>query len=283
MNGAVWIVGAGPGDPELITRKGYALVHDADVIFYDALVDVELLRDVRAECVFVGKRRNFQAASQDEINERLAAAARDGKRVVRLKGGDPFVFGRGGEEVLYLLEQGIPCTVVPGVTAASAAAAAAQVPLTHRGMSASVRFVTGHRAGASTDNGRDGRAARTSTGETTVYYMAASTSGAAARAAIEDGADRSTPVALVWSATMDDETIATTTLGALADGKLAEQADAFPAPDAASRGLQDGGMPAGRRISAHLPPDGSPLIMIAGAVAALAQSAPQPTAAEEKA
>jgi uroporphyrin-III C-methyltransferase len=133
-NGHVTIVGAGPGDPELITVRGLTRVRGAEVLVYDRLVAPELVAEAPAECerIFAGKAKGFAALEQHEIEAVLIERARSGKRVVRLKGGDPYVFGRGGEEVTALVAAGIPVEVVPGLTSAIAAPAAAGIPVTHR-------------------------------------------------------------------------------------------------------------------------------------------------------
>ncbi|CDQ10988.1 Uroporphyrin-III C-methyltransferase [Acidithiobacillus ferrivorans] len=146
--GKVWIVGAGPGDPELLTLKAATLVGMADIIFHDALVNIRILAMARpdTQLVNVGKRGGQPSTSQVSIHTRMIHAARQGMRVVRLKGGDPFIFGRGGEECIALWTAGIDYEVVPGITSGSAAAAAVGVPLTYRTISQSVLFVTGHAA-----------------------------------------------------------------------------------------------------------------------------------------
>jgi uroporphyrin-III C-methyltransferase/precorrin-2 dehydrogenase/sirohydrochlorin ferrochelatase len=146
--GEVVLAGAGPGDPELVTMGARAVLADADVVFHDALISSAVLGlcSPRARLVDAGKRGGRRSASQSAINEAMIAAAREGNLVVRLKGGDPFLFGRGGEEVLALERAGIPVRVIPGVSAALAAPAAAGIPVTHRGVAASVAFITGHRA-----------------------------------------------------------------------------------------------------------------------------------------
>ena len=143
--GSVSLVGAGPGDPELWTVRAVKRLEDADLVLYDALVDVEALRRVtRAQCFSVGKRARRDSVPQETINRLMIRAAKQGKRVVRLKGGDPFVFGRGGEELLALVDAGVPVEVVPGVTTAVAAAAMAGIPVTHRGVASAFLVLAGH-------------------------------------------------------------------------------------------------------------------------------------------
>ncbi len=144
--GIVHLVGAGPGDPDLLTCKAHRLLQSADVVVYDRLVSPAILDEIPAGVsrIHVGRRSGHHALSQDEINALLVRLARGGREVVRLKGGDPFIFGRGSEEALYLRRHGIPFDVVPGVTAAAACSAYAGVPLTHRGLSRGVQLVTGH-------------------------------------------------------------------------------------------------------------------------------------------
>lgn len=145
MTGRVSLVGAGPGDPELLTLKAVRRLEEADLVLYDALVDTDTLRfAARARRFFVGKRAGRPAITQDAINRLMIREARRGHRVVRLKCGDPFVFGRGGEEALALAAAGIPCEVVPGVTSAIAAPLLAGIPVTHRGLASAFVVVSGH-------------------------------------------------------------------------------------------------------------------------------------------
>ena len=145
VTGSVALVGAGPGDPELWTVRGLRRIQDADLVLYDALIDAESLRRfTNAQCFCVGKRAGRASVRQETIHRLMIRAARAGKRVVRLKGGDPFVFGRGGEEAIELARAGIPCEVVPGVTTAVAAPELAGIPVTHRGLASGFLVIAGH-------------------------------------------------------------------------------------------------------------------------------------------
>ena len=220
QRGAVYIVGAGPGDPDLLTFRAHRLMQQADIVFYDELVGPEVLNYVRrdAERVYVGKIKNHHSKSQEAINELLAEHARAGKRVLRLKGGDPFVFGRGGEELDYLRKQGIETVVVPGITAALGCAAATGIPLTHRDYASSVTFLTGHT--------RDGELATdwrvlARPDQTLVVYMGLSNAASLAAKLLVAGLPRDTPVAIVERGTRPDQRVTT---GVLSDLKaLAER------------------------------------------------------------
>ncbi len=212
--GRVSLVGAGPGDPDLLTLKAARRLADADVVYHDALVPQDVLARVRADAtlVDVGKRAGGHGATQQAIHAELIAAARRGLEVVRLKGGDPFVFGRGGEEIEALREAGVAYEVVPGVTAALGCAAYAGIPLTHRDVARAVRFVTAHcreglvRAVASRLSARE---------ETLVVYMALGLARELADALIAAGNPADTPVALVAEGTREAQRVVQSTLARL--------------------------------------------------------------------
>ncbi len=230
--GRVWIVGAGPGDPELLTLKARRLLDEAEVIFYDALVSVGTLRSVGAARVFVGKRKGFRSFAQEEINRMLLEAAVAGKRVVRLKGGDPFIFGRGGEEVLYLRDHGVACEVVPGVSALLGAAASLQVPLTHRGVAASLALCAGVPSiGARTVVGEDqGPGFALPSADTLAVYMAAAALREIAGELLARGWLPGTPAALIHNATLPDERVWHSSLDKLAAGEIAGVEGELPTP-----------------------------------------------------
>jgi len=214
--GWVGIVGAGPGDPELITLKALQLLQRADVVLYDNLVNRAILDYARrdAEQIYVGKKRAFTGARQDDIHERMLSAAKAGKNVVRLKGGDPFIFGRGGEEIASLVEEGVQCIVVPGITAALGAASYAGIPLTYRNLSQSVRFVTGHRARGSIEiDWRD----FAKPGQTLVFYMGLFNLPQISALLIENGLAPETPAALVENATLPQQRVLVGTIADLPD------------------------------------------------------------------
>ena len=221
--GIVHVVGAGPGDPELLTLKALRLIQAADVVVYDRLVAPEILDYARrdAERIDVGKAPGKHPVPQDQINQILMDRAKSGKRVVRLKGGDPFVFGRGGEEIAFLDEHGVESQVVPGVTAALACAAAAGIPLTYRECAQAVTFLTGHgAAGAAADHDW---AALAKSGHTVAVYMGVACSGQIAAKLIDHGMRPEMPVAIIENGTRDRQRVFAGRLDALADLILSHQ------------------------------------------------------------
>ncbi|MDX1576732.1 MAG: siroheme synthase CysG, partial [Kiloniellales bacterium] len=215
--GSVAIVGAGPGDPDLLTLRALTALQSADVVVYDRLIGPEILDRARrdAERIYVGKAKGHHAASQDEINALLLEHAREGKRVVRLKGGDPFIFGRGGEEVEFLRRHRIAVDLVPGITAATAAAASAGIPLTHRRLAQAVTLVTGH--GAADDSGEPDVdwAALAGANHTVALYMGLTNAGRVAEQLMSNGRSPGTPVAVVSKASLPDQRIEIGRLGEL--------------------------------------------------------------------
>lgn len=206
--GRVILVGAGPGDPELLTLKAIRALKSADVILIDNLVGAGVLEHARreAEIIPVGKAKGRHSKTQAEINALILAHAKAGKTVVRLKGGDPFIFGRGGEEIDTLRASGIACEVVPGITAATAAAASLQIPLTHRDISHSVIFLSGHSAGDGSANFHHLDLKALGEGRNTLaVYMGVATAGALARALIDAGWSPAMPVLAVERASHPDE------------------------------------------------------------------------------
>ena len=211
----VYLVGAGPGDPELLTCKARRLIETADTVVYDRLVAGEILDLIPMGVARfnVGKRSGFHPVPQDEINALLVALAKDGRRVVRLKGGDPFLFGRGSEEAAYLAAAGIVCEVVPGVTSASGCAAALGVPLTHRGMAEGVRLLTGHcREDAELDFDWQGLA---DPDTTLVVYMGFANIGRIAQRLMLYGLDAATPAVAVCNGTTPRQRHVCATLGTI--------------------------------------------------------------------
>jgi len=216
MSEPVWLVGAGPGDPELLTRKAERLLTEADVIFHDALVGPSILALARpdAELIGVGKRSGRHSKDQAEINTLLAVAARAGKRVVRLKGGDPSIFGRSSEEIEHLSALGISVRICPGITAASAAAAGGLASLTLRGLARRLTFVTAHaRKGDMLDLDWKALAAPDST---VVVYMGRAAAPEIGRQLIASGRDPETPVMIAVNVSLPDERLVRGRLSALA-------------------------------------------------------------------
>jgi len=201
-HGSVSIVGAGPGDPDLLTLKALRAISNADIIFYDDLVTDGVLDRIRrdAERVFVGKRRGRPGIGQDEINRLVLAAAEEGKRVVRLKGGDPFIFGRGGEELEYLRAANIPVTVVPGISAALGCAAEAEIPLTLRDVATKLVLLTAHRV----EQGAVDWSALAASDTTAVIYMGLSMATSIRDGLLGAGRDPATPVAVLARGTWAD-------------------------------------------------------------------------------
>ncbi|MFN8497503.1 MAG: uroporphyrinogen-III C-methyltransferase [Anaerolineae bacterium] len=227
-SGQVYLVGAGPGDPELITVKGLQCLRRADVIVYDRLVSEDLLDEARpgAELIYAGKAPRQQALTQDEINALLVARARAGKTVVRLKGGDPFVFGRGGEEAEACAAAGVACAVVPGVSSAVGVPAGAGIPVTHRGVSGAFAVVTAHRADAEGAGDVDwGALARV---DTLVILMGVERLPHIVARLFAHGRVADTPVAIIESGTLPGQRVTTGTLADIV-GRASEAAVQSPA------------------------------------------------------
>ncbi len=211
MYGEVYVVGAGPGDPDLLTLKALQLMQKADIVLYDSLVSPGVLERTRRDASreFVGKRSGYLLTRQEDINSLLVRLAREGQRVLRLKGGDPLIFGRIGEEITALIRAGIPFQIVPGITAASGCAAAAGIPLTHRDLAQSVRMVTGHP--------KDGQVNLpweefTHTNETLVFYMGLGGLATICRQLLAHGRAADTPIAIISKGTTPDQQVLKATL-----------------------------------------------------------------------
>jgi len=227
--GIVYLVGAGPGDPGLLTLRGREVLASADVVVYDALLSPRLLdhAPAEAECLYVGKRADRHTLPQDEINALLVQRARGGRTVVRLKGGDPFVFGRGGEEAVALAEAGVPFEVVPGVTAGVAALAYAGIPATHRDHASALGLITGHAAADKTEDPLDWEALARWPG-TLVFLMGVANLPRICRGLIEAGAGADTPAAAIRWGTTPRQTTLVAALATLPD-RAAEAGLAPPA------------------------------------------------------
>ncbi len=216
--GRVYLVGSGPGTADLITLRGMRLLKNADAVVYDYLADPQLLREAPDGCelIYVGKKAGQHTLRQEEINDLLVKLAEEGKRVVRLKGGDPFVFGRGGEEALALKEAGLPFEVVPGVTAGIAAPAYAGIPVTHRGLTCTLGFITGHEDPEKDDSDIDWSKVATGFG-TLVFYMGVGNLPRIVERLTQNGRAPSTPAAVVrWGCRPNQQTVSGT-LGDIAE------------------------------------------------------------------
>ena len=220
--GWVWLCGAGPGDPGLLTLHGLNALRQADVVVYDALVGEDILSWAgTAELIYAGKRGGKPSAKQRDISLHLVELARAGKRVLRLKGGDPFVFGRGGEEAQTLVQHGVPIRIIPGISAGIGGLAYAGIPVTHRDVNQSVTFVTGHDQTGDTPGSLDwGAIAQGS--QVIVIYMGMKHIAQITQRLMEAGRSPSEPLAIVTSATLEQQNVVESTLGtAVEDAKAA--------------------------------------------------------------
>ncbi|MBP3945691.1 uroporphyrinogen-III C-methyltransferase [Psychrobacter sp. K31L] len=214
--GTVHLVGAGSGDPELLTLKALRVMQRADIVLYDSLVSEDILDmcALTAEKIFVGKRRANHALPQEGINELLVKHALAGKTVVRLKGGDPFIFGRGGEELQEVVRHGIRFESIPGITAASAAASRAGIPLTHRDHAQAVKFVTACKKSGAANNDYD---EHLDSKQTVVFYMGLHRLGELTKGLIAAGRDSETPFAVISHASLPTQQLLIGTLGSIAN------------------------------------------------------------------
>jgi uroporphyrin-III C-methyltransferase/precorrin-2 dehydrogenase/sirohydrochlorin ferrochelatase len=225
VGGEVYLIGAGPGDPDLMTFKALRLLQRADVVLYDRLVAPAIVDMCRkdAERVYVGKARSDHAVPQQDINMLLVKYAQEGKKVARLKGGDPFIFGRGGEEIEELAEQKIPFQVVPGITAAAGCASYAGIPLTHRDYAQSVRFVTGHLKDHSINLPWE---ELVKPAQTVVFYMGLVGLPTICEKMIAFGRSANTPIAVVQQGTTPDQKVVVATLATMVDALKQEPVQA---------------------------------------------------------